>query len=234
MKESSYHFHGWRRLSAWLLGLAIGSVASSAAESQNLPREETQLWFDGSMSVPVNDRISLTGIGTLRMGRGLDHFVTERAGAAVSCRVFQWLSVSPFYNYIGSQPLPSRAIRENRAGLDATVAWHLQGFNLSDRHRLEVRVWPAATSHRYRNRFQIQHPLQIRHQRVVLTFSDEIYRDSVQSKWTRNRFYVGIERSISHNFNAELYYLRQNDHYSKPGDLHALGVTIRWRISRLH
>jgi len=46
--------------------------------------------------------------------------------------------------------------------------------------------------------------------------------------WVRNRFASGIIKPLNKNITLELYYLRQNDGRTLPGDIHAIGTT--WRI----
>lgn len=93
---------------------------------------------------------------------------------------------------------------------------------------------PTIAYFRYMNRFLIQHPLQIEGHRISLLISDEIFHDGALGTWSRNRFSVGFDKQVSKNISLEFYYLRQNDHYSKPGDIHAFGINFKSQSSRKH
>ena len=123
-------------------------------------------------------------------------------------------------------------MREQRFALDGTLIWRLYGFGLSDRNRFESRVMPTYSYFRYMNRLMIQHPLRIKSQNFNLSLADEVYYDAHLEAWSRNRFSVGIGRRVSPHILVELFYLRQNDHYSKPGDIHAIGLSFKSQSAR--
>jgi hypothetical protein len=59
-------------------------------------------------------------------------------------------------------------------------------------------------------------------------FGDEVFYDSLIKKFSRNRFSIGINKTLNKNLSVDIYYMRQNDGFSRPGDLNALWVT--WRV----
>jgi hypothetical protein len=58
--------------------------------------------------------------------------------------------------------------------------------------------------------------------------TEEIFYDSLVNRFSRNRFTVGVNRTISKQVSVDLYYMRQNDGLSRPGDLNVIGTG--WRI----
>lgn len=210
-----------------LLSAMVTSAVCSAETPAAAPSSANQLWYDGQFTFPLHHHIDIVGSGTLRLGRGMGHLVYERLGSAVNFKVARFLMISPSFNYVASQPWPGRHAREQRYALDATFLRRFHGFDLSDRNRFERRVTPAVTYFRYMNRFQVQHPLGLASRRFLGTVSDEVFYDGHLETWSRNRFYAGIGKWISPFILMEFYYLRQNDHYSRPGDINAFGVSFK-------
>jgi hypothetical protein len=204
-----------------------GGSGLAAAQVIQLPHQENQMWFDGSYTIALGRKTELTGSGGARLGRGLDHWVYERAGASAAFHVLPMLTVAPSFNYIASQPIAGRDAREQRYAVDGILTWHLGKFEMNDRNRFERRVQPKIAYFRYMNRLQIQHPVEIKSQHFNLWIADEIFYYGLLNAWSRNRFSTGISKRLSHGIAVDLYYLRQNDHYASPGDLNAFGMTFK-------
>ena len=215
--------------------LTIGAATALSADIvSQLPRDANQIWFDSQFAYPLHPRINITGSGTLRLGRGLDHFVYERAGAAVSFKALRFLTIAPSCYYVASQPLPGQDTREQRLAVDGILSWRLHGFDLSDRNRFERRQMPLNTYFRYMNRLMIQHPVRLRTMSINAYLSDEVYYDGLLATWSRNRFSAGIGKRINPYILMEFYYLRQNDHYSKPGDINVFGINFKMQAIHKH
>jgi hypothetical protein len=141
------------------------------------------------------------------------------------------VSLSPNYVHIGMQPFAGRRIWENRLTLPVTLRFNLGDFRLSDRNQVEWRLRNSGTkSTRYRNRFQVEHPIGPDDLALSLFVADEVFYDWTVNAWVRNRFSVSGSKVFNKHFTQEIYYLRQNDSFSVPGDLHVIGTTLRFRL----
>ena len=60
--------------------------------------------------------------------------------------------------------------------------------------------------------------------------ADEIFYDTHFDAWIRNRIYAGVSKKVNAHFTFELYYMRQNDGHSRPGDLNVIGNTLKFRL----
>lgn len=216
---------------SWLLAIYAATGHSADAPPQ---RDDNQVWLDGQFSYPLRPGVNATGSGVLRLGRGLDHFVYERVGASLSFKVARLLSIAPSYNYVTSHPLPGRDTREHRIAVDGILSWRLCGFEMSDRNRFERRGTQTVAYFRYMNRLLLQHPVRLRTTNITVYLSDEIYYDGHLATWARNRFSAGIGKRIRPSLLIELYYLRQNDHYSKPGDINTFGISFKTQVIHKH
>ena len=107
----------------------------------------------------------------------------------------------------------------------------MKKFRLSDRNLFERRFRnPGATSTRYRNRFQVEHPVGPKKLGLSLYVADEVFYDWSVNRWVRNRFTAGASKVFNKHFTQDLYYLRQNDGVTIPGDLNVIGAALRLRL----
>ncbi len=215
-------------LGAMLFGILL-LVGPTAKAQSTLDETDTQQWNDVIFSVPITKQIDFNFQGTLRLGRDMSHPVDERVGLGATFKIGKHLSLLPFYLRIETQPFEGRQAHEDRLNLAATLRVEKSKFRFSDRNLIERRLRvPQIDSTRYRNRFQIEHPVGPDRTKLSVFVSDEVFYDWSLDEWVRNRIAAGIIKPLNKNITLELYYLRQNDGVSVPGDLHVLGTT--WRI----
>jgi len=210
---------------AVLLPIASDALAQTTAPSQT----DTQQWNDVQLSVPITKDIDFNILGTLRLGRNISRPVDERVGAGATFRIGKYLVVEPNYLHIGMQPFEGRRVWENRLSLPTTVRFQRGKFRFSDRNLFEKRLrQPGIDATRYRNRLRIDHPVGPDKWKLSLAVADEVFYDWSVNDWVRNRYALGISKVLNPNVTLDIYYLRQNDGRSVPGDLHVIGTI--WRI----
>jgi hypothetical protein len=210
--------------------VVLGSVAVVVGQSPP-SRHDTQNWNDVYLSVPLSKQVDFVMQGTLRNGRDLSRPVDERFAIGFSFKLGKYLTVIPNYLYIGMQPFEGRRVFESRLSIPATVRIPVGKFLFSDRNLFERRLRrPGIDSTRYRNRFQVDHPIGPDKQKISLFVSDEVFYDWSFNAWVRNRAAIGLSKVVNKHFTLELYYMRQNDSRSVPGDLHIIGTTWRFKI----
>lgn len=198
---------------------------SSAQTVDDEPREDTQFWNETQIIIPMRDRVDLIFYGVLRMGRDLARPVDERGGAGVAFKTGEYLTINPFRLYVAQQPTSASKNIEHRLVLNATFKFPLGKFALSDRNMIERRVRNGREDFTmYRNRLQIDHPASLGSFRFRVFVADEVFYDSLQNAWIRNRASAGIIKQFSKRFTAAFFYLRQNGGRARPGDLHVIGA----------
>lgn len=218
-----------KRTSAFLL-MFIFAVNICAQSQLQEPREDAQSWNEIELSVPLHKKVDLEFYGQVRFGRNFTHFVDERAGFGLSFKPNKYLTVEPTYKRIASQSFAGKTSYENRLSLGATVSLPLGKFTVSDRNLVDRRLRSSGNTTQYRNRLQVEHPFKISDTKLKLFVSDEVFYDSVERAWIRNRFSIGVSRKFSERYTGEIYYLRQNDGFSRPGDLNVIGTTLRIKL----
>jgi Protein of unknown function (DUF2490) len=207
------------------------TVAYSTVFGQltRLPETDLQQWNDVQIAAPVTKDIDFNLYGTLRLGRDVSRAVDERIGVGFTFRAGKHLSFATAYLHIGMQPFEGRKVWESRISLGPTVRFEANKFRFSDRNLFERRFrHPGIPSTRYRNRVQVEHPIGSDKIKLSLFASDEIFYDWSVNRWVRNRFAAGVTKVLNSNLTLDVYYLRQNDGLSRPGDLQVIGTN--WRI----
>lgn len=179
----------------------------------------------------MDDKTDFVAIGVLRFGRNASRPVNERIGAGISRKVGKYLTVFPFYLHVASQPTRLNHSTEERLTLEATVKFPVGRFKLIDRNRVEFHFHSRSSYFtQYRNRPQIEHPIRIGKIEFEGFIANEVFYDSIASAWIRNRIYAGISKKVNAHFSFEAFYVRQNDSHSRPGDIHALGSVLKFRL----
>jgi hypothetical protein len=207
--------------------LLVLLCTSASAQSHT----DNQLWSDVQIAVPVTSTIDFNILSGVRLGRDISHPVDERIGAGFSFKLGKYLTLSPNYLYIGTQPFEGRRGWESRLSLPITVRFALDKFRLSDRNLFERRFRnPGIASTRYRNRLQVEHSVGPSKLGLSLFVADEVFYDWSVNRWVRNRFTAGASKVFNKHFTQDLYYLRQNDGVSRPGDLNVIGTTLRIKL----
>ena len=215
-----------------LMSLGILVIFASTAPAQALiDRTDNQQWTDVQLAVPVTKQFDFNVLGTLRLGRDISHAIEERVGVGLTWRAGKYVTVSPHYFHIGMQPFAGRRLWENRLVFPATLRLDVGKFRLTDRHQLERRFRNSGVkATRYRNRFQVEHPLGPKDWNLSWLIGDEVFYDWTVDRWVRNRFTIGATKVFNKHYTQEFYYLRQNDGVSIPGDLNVIGTTLRFRL----
>jgi len=214
-------------LALWLLFILGGVACGQTTPS----RHDTQNWNDVFLTVPLSKHVDYIMQGTLRNGRNLHRPVDERLGIGFSFKLGKYLTVVPNYLYIGMQPFEGRRVFEDRLSVLAIARVPVGRFVFSDRNLFERRFRrPGIDSTRYRNRLQVEHPIGPPKQKLSLFVSDEVFYDWSFNAWVRNRAAVGLSKVVNKHLTLDLYYLRQNDSHSVPGDLHVIGSTWRFKL----
>ena len=210
-----------------LLLFALTGLASA----QIIDRADNQLWNDVQVAVPLTKNIDFNMLGTLRLGRDISRPVDERLGTGFTFRFGQHLQIAPNYLYIGMQPFRNRRVWESRLSLPVTLRFDVDKFRISDRNTFERRIRrPGINSTRYRNRLQVEHLVGPKEWGLSLYVADEVFYDWSVDRWVRNRFTVGGTKVFNKHFTQDIYYMRQNDGVSIPGDLNVIGTTLRVKL----
>jgi hypothetical protein len=215
------------------LSLLLVILATQAARGQTSApvHSADQIWIEPQFAVPLNDHVDLVLLGNFHFGRSAERPVAEHAstGVGISAKVGKHVVLFPFYTHFENQTGRPVTNKEERLTLEATIKVPWRRFFLSYRQRFEYhwRAPPPNFIHE-RNRFQVDRSLKFHG--VTAFLANEVFYDTHFHGWTRNRAYLGISKRVNKYFTFEVYYLRQNDGRSHPGDLNVMGSTLKFRL----
>ncbi len=210
--------------------LAAGTVAGQSSFA-NVDDEDTQSWNEFQLSVPLAKQISFTTRVTMRVGGNIRRLTEGRQSFGLSWRPVSALTLAPSYSYIRTRSSSGIFRKEDRYALAATYQFPFKVVGLSHRSQYEKRQRSSGDTWRYRAGVTLKKDLPKTWAKSTSAYvTNEVFYDSAAARFSRNRFSVGLERSFTRSFSAEVYYLRQNDGVSRPGDLHIIGFGSRYRL----
>lgn len=212
-----------------LLLIGVLVCAAHVRAQSRVPETDNQSWNDLQITVPMTKEVDFTTQITLRFGDNVTQTADQRWGIGFVFKLNKYLSLNPFYFHREARPPNGRHESEDRATLGGAVRIPVGKFTISDRNWFERR-WrqPQVNAWRYRNRLQIEHPFQINKKKFTWFVSGEVFYDWSLHVWPRDRFSGGVSHPFNKHLTWELYYTRQNDSHTRPGDLNIIWST--WRV----
>ena len=226
-------------LTAALSAIMIGSVLSASAQTGPAPARDMQSWNDIQLRLPLvkeektgKPKTSLMFYGTFRLGRNIGSFVDERAGLGVEFKLNKMFTVTPAILFREAQPWPGRKESERRLRVDVGIEKPFSRVVIRDRNRLEYRMRSGtANSARYRNRFQINVPVNKDGKELFTPFiADEVFYDFREERFTRNEFTMGVGRKISPRASVDLYYAYQRNRTRSFKVVNVFGLNWRFDV----
>jgi hypothetical protein len=191
--------------------------------------EDVQSWNDVQLTVPLNKAFDFYTSVTMRFGKNVSRLTEGRLAVGVAWKPTKALTIMPFYWSIRARNSRSLFRQEHRLNLRATYRFPFKSFGLIHRSTYEYRMRAPANTWRYRAALTFEKDLPKKFlKQARFFFGDEVFYDSATRKFSRNRFSIGIGKTLNKNLGVDVYYMRQNDGYSHPGDLNTLWVT--WRV----
>lgn len=218
-----------KNINGTLLLVAVFLCAGHAAAQ--IPEKDTQSWTDMQLTIPMTKQVDFLLLGHFRIGDNLTGLVDRRFGFGFNYKHGKYLTLSQSLMLRDATPPNGRPEREQRLALAATVKFPLGKFSLSERNQFERRLRAPQTDFwRYRNRIQLEHPFTVSKKKFNFFIADEVFYDFLVDDWVRNRASIGASHAFNKHFTGELYYLRQNDGRSRPGDLHVIGTALKFKL----
>ena len=217
-------------MKAFLPALAIIGLCAALANAQVITDDEDiQSWNDVQLTVPINKFFDFYTALTVRFGKNVSRLNDGRIAVGVVWKPTKQLSIMPFFWSIKARNSRSRFRPENRLSLRATYRFPIKSFGLIHRSTYEYRMRSPANTWRYRGALTFEKDLPKKFIPDAKFFvGDEVFYDSATKKFSRDRFNVGISKTLNKNLSVDVYYMRQQDGNAHPGDLNVIWMT--WRV----
>lgn len=194
-----------------------------------LDEEDFQSWNDVQLTVPLDKQFDFYTSVTMRFGKNASRLQDGRYAIGFNWKPTKSLTFTPFYWYIRARNSTGRFRTEHRLNLRATYRFPFKKFGLSHRSTFEYRLRQPLNSWRYRPSltFEKEVPKKII-SAAKFYLTEEIFYDSLLKEFSRNRFTIGMTKTLTKKLSVDLYYMRQNDGFSRPGDLNVVGTS--WKV----
>lgn len=215
------------RICALLCALVLCPIY--AAAQAVVDHDDHQSWNEFQISAPYNEQIDVFMTGTLRLGKNLSRVSEHRMGFGFAYKPRKDLSFSGSYLNIRARNSSGVFRLENRFVVYGRYAFPIKRFGLSHRSMFEWRLRSPRSSWRYRPSLTFEKEIPKKFIPGAKFFvTEEVFYDSALGRFSRNRFSLGIGKTINKKVSVDVYYLRQNDGFSVPGDLNVIGTS--WKI----
>lgn len=209
-----------------ILVLSVGIFCSPALAQDD---EDIQSWNDLQVTVPVTKDIDFYTAATMRFGKNISRLNDGRYAIGFTWKVNKAWSIMPFYWYISARNTAGRFRMEHRLNLRIGYKFPFKKFGLSHRSWFERRWRASGNTWRYRPSLTFDKDIP---KKIIpgakFYITEEPFYDSATKKISRNRFTVGITKTLTKKLSLDLYYMRQNDGFSHPGDLNVIGTS--WKL----
>lgn len=208
------------------------AVCAFFAGAQGVDRDDNQSWNDVQVTIAANENFDFYSALTMRFGKNITRLQDGRFAIGFIWKPTKSISIQPFFWYIRMRNAAGRFRAENRFVLRASYRFPIKSFGLTHRSQFEYRDRQAPTQNSWRYRpsltFEKELPKDFFIKKAKLYITEEPFYDSALDKWSRNRFTVGINKTLNKKLSVDIYYMRQNDGFSIPGDLNVIGTA--WKI----
>ena len=211
------------------LGLLIfGFVAFSTRAQTAQPENDFQSWNEVQITAPMTKKVDFYTAVTMRFGKNVSRVNDSRFAIGFIFKPTISLSIQPFYLYIDARNTNSQFRKEHRLNLRTTYRFPFKKFGLSHRSWFEYRLRRPRNSWRYRPSLTFEKALPKNIiPKATFFLTEEVFYDSLLKRFSRNRFSAGINKTLNKNLSLDVYYMRQNDGTTRPGDLHVIGTSLK-------
>jgi len=209
-------------------GLVPGAILCRAQDPR--PHHDFQGWVDLYASHPLNEKTAFQISTGLRYGDDQGHLIYRRIASGLAFHWHKFFTMEPYYQYSVSDTIFGPQTPEHRVAVAASIGNAWKRWEVSDRNLGERRFIGTARDWRYRNRLELRREIVLARRKLSVFAWDEVFYSSTLNKWYRNRIALGAGRKISNRVSIDIYYVRQYDGITRPGDLNTLGMAIRTRF----
>ncbi len=203
------------------------SVSATAQAPPLVPQDDVQSWNDVQLTVPIAKKVDFWTSITMRFGKDVSRLNDARFGIGFIYKPHKQFSFQPYYVSVKARDSRGRFREEHRLSFRATYKFPIKKFGLIHKSLYEYRIRSTGNLWQYRPALTFEKEIKFI-PKAKFYVTEEVFYFSNLKKFSRNRFSVGINKTLSKKLSVDIFYLRQNDGNSRPGDIHAIGTS--WKI----
>jgi hypothetical protein len=211
--------------------ILLGSCSLFAHAQTTADEEDFQSWNDLQLTVPMTKHFDFWTQVTMRFGKNVTRLHDGRYAVGFIWKPHKSWTFTPFYWYINARNAAGRFRTEHRLNLRAQYRFPFKKFGLSHRSTFEYRLRNPLNSWRYRPSLTFDKDISKKFIPAAKFYiTEEVFYDSLLKEFSRNRLTVGITKTLTKKLSLDLYYMRQNDGFARPGDLNVVGTSWKVRL----
>lgn len=213
-----------------LLFAATAAVGASGVAT--FPASDFQDWNELDISASVTDAFDVTLVSKMRLSSEIENPARYAFGSDFKFRVSKHVILTPSYYYYAFRTSSGAFGHGHAPILAVTFLEARERWLLSDRSRFvgELSVTGKPDLWVYRNQPRVDRSFGPEQWSLSGFLWDEIFYYSAPDDKLRNRIAAGIRKGFSRTFAINLYYQRQNDNQSRPGNISTVGVLLEARL----
>lgn len=211
---------------AVLILAALSTITYSQSDNSDI-----RSWSDLQITVPITKKIDLYTNATIQFDNNISRIDNTRFAIGVTAKPTKQLSITPFVVFLSDRNSRNQFRYEYRYVLRGVYRWEFEKFALSHRSQIEFRFRPGANTWRYRPSVTFEKPLPKSFVPGLKAFvTEEPFYDSASGRFSRNRFSVGLNKTLNKELSVDVYYLHQGDNASSPGNVNVIGTTLKVKL----
>lgn len=205
------------------------SVSSSALFAELSGKGDWQYWNTEIIEGQILPKLRVELEQEFRFGDDFSDFYHEHSQILFGYKLLNWLEIAP--NYRQTFEEKKGVFRpEQNPQIDFTGKWTLQGWDVSNRHRVGYRDKSGKPNTvLYRNQVKIRFPFSWTQWKIRPYVAEEIFVESRGEGLNRNRLSTGLEIKILEHLKGDIFFLWQTtDTQSDWVDIYILGSKLKW------
>jgi hypothetical protein len=214
-------------------GLAFAyAVTAQFPGAPKLLRADLQSWNELDISAKVTPTVDVTWNSQARLSTEVANPTVCATGIDIDVGLGQHLLLTPSYYYFTFRESTGRSGHGQLSILAMTILKAHGKWTISDRNRFAGQLATTNTADLwvYGNRPRVDRSVGPERWKTSLFLWDELFYFSGPVSHPRNRAALGVRKAVTPAFAFNLYYQRQDDSYSKPGNINTIGVLIEARV----
>ena len=199
---------------------------------QTLPQvddTDVQSWNEVQITVGLNKWADLYAGGTVWLGKNVSRFQEEKASIGVTIKPAHNVTFTPFFSQLRVRNFAGVVVPEYRIYLRGIYRFPFKRFGLLHRSQYEYRFRPSGNTWRFAPSVTVDKLLPERFASGFKLFAtEEPFYDGGSRRFSRNRLSFGVNKILSKKLSVDIFYLRQDDNFTHPWLIHAIGTA--WKI----
>jgi hypothetical protein len=206
--------------------LTGASLGYSGAACAGTGAPDSQLWSEVTVSGPLGENYTLTGIAQLRLSESLSNPTYTAAGLDLDRKFGAWTIGIGYRHQVTADQQGEDVNITQVARLNAT--WRFRSGRNTFSFRTRVENLLTASGNPWRVRLRPEYRWSTPDWGVVsyLYTNDEVFYRFSDDEFFRNRFQAGMNLVFSKRTSLDVYYQRQDTNGQTPGAINALGLTL--------